>query len=161
MICTKNSERSSRRDGARRKSAWKRLPMRDKAILTLSGDQKRAKTSHLRSEGRKSSVQRAHSAQKCHFCAREAGKVPSGSPKARKKPGFALERPEKCRSEGPKRAKLSLLRSERRKMALRKAHSAQKPNFCARKARIVLFEKPKARKNLTFALGRRQVGMGK
>ena len=75
-------------------------------------------------------------------------------PQARKKCSFALGRPENGASEDQKRAKSVILRSEGQKMALRRIKSAQKVQFCARKALKVPCGSPKARKMWVFALGR-------
>ena len=85
-----------------------------------------------------------------------ANYLPHHSPDARKRCGFALERPEKCRSEGQKRAKTQLLRLESRKSALRKPKSAQKCQFCAQMTGQHLSGKPTEDKKLVFVLEKAQ-----
>ena len=74
-------------------------------------------------------------AQKCRFCARNARKWGFRSQKAHKNLDFVLEKPENGGPEGKKRTKTPILCSKRPKMRVPKGKSAQKPRFCARKAR--------------------------
>ena len=65
---------------------------------------------------------------------------------------FVLGKPENEGSEGQKRTKTPILCSRSLKMGVTKGKSAQKPRFCARKARKRGFQTPKAHKNLDFVL---------
>ena len=75
------------------------------------------------------------SAQKPRFCARKARKRRSRRQKAHKNPDFVLETPENRGPEPKKSTKTSILYSKRPKTGVSKGKSAQKPRFCARKAR--------------------------
>ena len=80
--------------------------------------------------------------------------VPTVSAKAHKNPDFVLEMPENRGSEGQKSTKTLILCSKCPKMGVSEGESAQKPRFCARKARKRGFRKAKAHKNLDFVLER-------
>ena len=71
-------------------------------------------------------------AQKCRFCARNAGKWGFQTPKKHKNPDFVLKMPENKDSGPQKRTKTSILCSKSQKMGVPKDKKAQKPRFCAR-----------------------------
>ena len=94
--------------------------------------QKRTKTSILCSKSLKTRVSEGKSAQKCRFCARNAGKWGFQTPKKHKNPDFVLKMPENKDSGPQKRTKTSILCSKSQKMGVPKDKKAQKPRFCAR-----------------------------
>ena len=65
---------------------------------------------------------------------------------------FVLEKPEIEGFKPQKRTKTSILCSKSPKTRVSKPQKAQKPRFCARKARKWGFQTPKAHKNLDFVL---------
>ena len=71
-----------------------------------------------------------------------------------KNPNFVLEKPENGGFEGQKSTKTPILCSNRPKTRVPKAKKAQKPRFCARKARKWGSRRAKAHKNAVFVLGR-------
>ena len=91
-------------------------------------------------------------AQKPRFCAREARKRGFQTLKAHKNLDFVREKPENGGSRPQKRTKTSILCSKCPKTRVPDPKSAQKPRFCARKARKRGFQTPKAHKNLDFVL---------
>ena len=88
------------------------------------------------------------------FCARTARKQGFQTTKAHKNLDFVLEMPENKGFEGQKRTKTSILCSKCPKTRVSEGKSAQKPRFCARKARKRGFRRPKKHKNLDFVLGK-------
>ena len=87
--------------------------------------------------------------------------VPTVSAKAHKNLDFVLGKPENGGSGRQKRTKTSILCSKGSKTRVRKAKKAQKPRFCARKARKWGFRRAKAHKNADFVLERPGIGTGK
>ena len=69
-----------------------------------------------------------------------------------KNPDFVLEKPENEGSGGQKSTKTTILCSKCLKTRVPKAKSAQKPRFCARKARKRGFRRLKKHKNFDFVL---------
>ena len=110
------------------------------------------KTPILCSKSSKTGFPKAKSAQKPRFCARNARKWRSRRPKAHKNPDFVLEMPENKGYKPQKRTKTPILCSKCPKTRAPKAKKAQKPRFCARKARKWGFWRVKAHKNLDFVL---------
>ena len=94
-------------------------------------------------------------AQKCRFCARKARKWGFRSRKAHKNLDFVLERPENGGSGGQKRTKTSILCSKSPKTRVPNPKKAQKPRFCARKARKQGFQTQIKHKKPDFVLGKR------
>ena len=87
--------------------------------------------------------------------------VPTVSAKAHKNLDFVLGKPENGGSGRQKRTKTSILCLKGSKTRVRKAKKAQKPRFCARKARKWGFRRAKAHKNADFVLERPGIGTGK
>ncbi|MDY2650050.1 MAG: hypothetical protein SOV89_02865 [Candidatus Egerieousia sp.] len=77
-----------------------------------------------------------------------------------KNPDFVLEMAENEGFEGQKSTKTPILCSKRPKTGVPKAKKAQKPRFCARKARKWGFQRQKAHKNGDFVLGKKGNGIG-
>ena len=100
-------------------------------------------------------------AQKCRFCARKARKWGFRSRKAHKNLDFVLERPENGGSGGQKRTKTSILCSKSPKTRVPNPKKAQKPRFCARKARKQGFQTQIKHKKPDFVLGKKEIGIGK
>ncbi len=100
-------------------------------------------------------------AQKPRFCARKARKRGFRRAKAHKNLDFVLEMPENGGSEGQKSTKTPILCSKWPKMRVPDGKSAQKLQFCARKARKRGFRRPKKHKNADFVLGKKGNGIGK
>ena len=119
--------------------------------------QKRAKTSLLRSKGRKSALGKPKSAQKPHFCAQKAGKVLSGSPQARKNTTFALGRSRKCCWEDLPRTKSLFLSLKYPKTWQKLTKKGQNGHFCPQKPLKWRFGRQKKDKNLTFVLGKTEI----
>ena len=102
--------RKARKQGFRRQKKHKNL---DFVLERLEngglGGKKSTKTSILCSKGPKTGVPDPKSAQKCQFCARNAGKWGFRRPKKHKNPDFVLEKPENGGHRGQKRTKMPFL----------------------------------------------------
>ena len=94
-------------------------------------------------------------AQKCRFCAQNARKQGFQTPKTHKNADFVLERGKNQGKIASSDTKMPILCSKCLKTWVPEAKKAQKPRFCARKARKRGSRRSKAHKNADFVLGKR------
>ena len=116
------------------------------------GGQKRTKMPILCSKCPKTRVSEGKSAQKPRFCARKARKQGFQTPKAHKNLDFVLGKSQNQGNIAVSDTKMPFLCSKCQKMGVPKAKKAQKPRFCAQKARKRGFQTPKAHKNADSVL---------
>ena len=105
-------------------------------------------------KGFKRAVGKTPSAQKPHFRAWKAWKVPFGRSKARKKCCFALRKPENACREALPRTKSLFLSLKSPKTWQKLPKKGQNGHFCAQKPLKRRFWRAKKDKNSSFVLGK-------